>query len=403
MRFRYTAFDIEGGIVEGDTEAKNAAEVLTWMSSRSLKPISVKSLGGVDNGIFKGVLSQSINNTDKIFLTKYLSLMLKVGTDLFKAIDILITDFDKPSMKGLLTEVRDTLGKGQPFYITFAKYPKYFSQVFINLVKAGESSGTLDKVFEDLSKNLEKEQELKGKIKAALIYPVVLVVLSLLILFLMITFALPKIAETFLSAGIKPPLFSKIVFGVGLFLSKNILLVVLFIGSFVTFVWTFFFRTVVGSRIMMETFYRTPVIKDILYRLSIQRFASTLSSLLKSGMPIMQALEITADTVGSPEMRASLIRISRQGLAKGLTLGEAFRKESYFPRVIVNLVSISEKSGHLESILATLAEFYESEIDSSIKIMVSFLEPALLLVIGLIVAVIALSIIVPVYQLVGQI
>ncbi len=403
MRFRYTAFDIDGGIVEGDTEAKNAAEVLTWMSSRSLKPISVKSLGGVDNGIFKGVLSQSINNTDKIFLTKYLSLMLKVGTDLFKAIDILITDFDKPSMKGLLTEVRDTLGKGQPFYITFAKYPKYFSQVFINLVKAGESSGTLDKVFEDLSKNLEKEQELKGKIKAALIYPVVLVVLSLLILFLMITFALPKIAETFLSAGIKPPLFSKIVFGVGLFLSKNILLVVLFIGSFVTFVWTFFFRTVVGSRIMMETFYRTPVIKDILYRLSIQRFASTLSSLLKSGMPIMQALEITADTVGSPEMRASLIRISRQGLAKGLTLGEAFRKESYFPRVIVNLVSISEKSGHLESILATLAEFYESEIDSSIKIMVSFLEPALLLVIGLIVAVIALSIIVPVYQLVGQI
>ena len=386
-------------MVEGDLEAQGPAEVLEWMASQGLRPVSVRAMGGVDKRGLKGIFSQSISVADKVFLTKYLALMLKVGTDLFKAIDILIADFDKPAVKSLLIEVRDSLSKGQPFYGTFTKYPKYFSPVFINLIKAGEASGNLESVFDDLSKSLEKEQAIRGKIRGALIYPIVLVCLAMAILFLLATFALPRIAEVFLSGGIEPPTFSKIVFTVGLFLGNNVYIIIPLIILAVIGSWYFFQKTVMGKGVMGGIMNKTQIISNILYRLALQRFASTLSSLLRSGMPILDSLEITADSVGHAELKAALIRISREGISKGLTVGEAFRREPIFPRVVVNLIAISEKAGHIENILDTLADFYESEIDSSVKTLISFLEPALLLVIGFVVAVIALSIIMPVYQL----
>ena len=130
-----------------------------------------------------------------------------------------------------------------------------------------------------------------------------------------------------------------------------------------------------------------------------KRLSCASSKLMKAGMPIIDSLEIAAEAGGSAELKSALLRISREGIAKGLTIGDAFRKEPYFPQVVVNLISISEQAGHLENILATLADFYEGEITSSVKIMVSFIEPALLVIIGLIVGLIALSIIIPVYQL----
>ena len=222
------------------------------------------------------------------------------------------------------------------------------------------------------------------------------------ILFLLVSFAVPRIAEVFLSGGIEPPTFSKIVFTVGLFLGNNVYIIFPSIVIAIIGLWYFFSKTVNGKGVLGRILNKTPIISNILYKLALQRFASTLSSLLRSGMPILDSLEITADSVGHAELRAALLRISREGITKGLTMGEAFRREPAFPRVVVNLIAISEKAGHIESILDTLSDFYETEIDSSVKTLISFLEPALLLVIGFVVAIIALSIIVPVYQLVTQ-
>ena len=141
MRFHYIASEPNGRVVEADVEAQGPAEVLEWMAMQGLRPVSLKALGGVEAKGWRSIIGgQSITVEDKVFLTKYIALMLKVGTDLFRAIDILIADFDKPAVKSLLIEVRDTLGKGQPFYTTFAKYPKYFSSVFVNLIRSGEAS-----------------------------------------------------------------------------------------------------------------------------------------------------------------------------------------------------------------------------------------------------------------------
>lgn len=402
MKFHFIAIDPKNQMVEEEVEAGSTTEVLGILAGRGLKPISLKTLKGekLKNSKFFG---QKVSVEDKVFLTKYLSLMLRAGTDLFRAINILIQDFDKPSLKNILVEIKNSLEKGQPFYTTFAKYPNHFSNVFISLVRSGEASGNLESVFNNLSVAMEKEQELRGKIKSALIYPVILLVMSISILFLLVSFSLPKIANVFLSSGFNPPLFSRIVLTTGLFLNKYFILILVGLALVVLIIWILLTKVSATKKIFQHFLSKLPVVGELLKKIALQRFASTLSLLMRAGLPILDSLEITADVVGLTEIREGLLRISREGIAKGLTIGDAFRREPMFPLVVSNLIAVSERAGHTEDILKTLSDFYEKEIDSSVKNLVSFLEPAMLLFIGVIIGFIALAIIVPMYQLVGNI
>jgi len=343
-----------------------------------------------------------ISGSDKVFLTKYLALMLRVGIDLLTAVNILISDFDQSAVKNFLIDVRANLTQGQPFWKTFAAHPKDFSPSFVNLVKAAEVSGNLQGTFEDLSESTQREAELRSRIKSALIYPIVLISMAVVIMTFLVTFALPKIANVFTQGDITPPLFSRIVFSVGLFIGGNIWIIlpaviIIFGGGF----W-FARKTDLGGRVVENMIMNTPVIKTVYEEISLQRMASTISSLMKAGLPILETINIAAQTVGHREYRHALERIANEGLAKGLTIGEAFRREAVFPRTVTNLVAISEEAGHLDEVLATLADFYEANIDGSIKGLMSLLEPILLLGMGAMVALIALAIIVPVYQLTTQ-
>jgi type II secretory pathway component PulF len=403
MRFHYIASEPTGKIIEAEMEAQGVAEVLEFLAGRGLKPINIKVVKGFKAVGGKGIFgATTITETDKIFLTRYLGLMLKVGTDLFQAVDVLMNDFDKPIIKVFLAEVRSNLEKGQPFYVSFAKYPRFFDSVFVNLIKAGEASGNLDQILESLSVSLEKQQDIKNRIRGVLIYPIFLLIASFLILFFLVTFALPKIATVFEGSGFEPPLFSRVVFAVGNFFGQYALFIagISIVGIIAAF---YFYKTSLTFRRFLFNFInRLPAIRGVAAKISLQRFASTLSSLVGSGLPLVQGIEITAQAVGNEELKTALLRISREGITKGLTVSEAFRKEPIFPRVVVNLISISEKAGHLENVLTTLANFYETETDTTIKFMVSLLEPALLMIMGVIVGTIALSIIVPIYQLTGK-
>jgi len=401
MLFHYVAADEAGKMTEGDFEADALADVLRFLGSKQLSPISVKPMERVKLGA-KRFFGGGINTSDKVFLTKYLALMLRVGTDLLSAIDILLDDFDKPSVRNFLLEVRDNLSKGQPFYEAFARHPREFSPTMINLIKAAESSGSLQKTFEDLSISLEKDAEIQSKVKSAMIYPIVLLCMATGILTFLVTFALPKVADVFTQSGIKPPWFSQIVFTVGLFLGANILIILpTFLVIIAVMVWAVL-KTDTGKKMFDRTITNLPIIRTTYHELAIQRMASTMSSLMRAGLPIVQTITIAAETVGVGEYREALLRIANDGLSKGLTIGEAFRRETVFPKMVTNLVAISEKAGHLDEVLATLSDFYESNVDSNIKALVSLLEPAMLLVMGVMVAIIALAIIVPIYQLTTQ-
>jgi type II secretory pathway component PulF len=267
------------------------------------------------------------------------------------------------------------------------------------LIKAAEASGTLEKTFSDLSTSLAREAELRSRVRSALAYPAILLVMSLAIILFLTTYALPKIAALFEEGGISPPGFSRVVFGVGLFIGAHWIpiistLVVALVGGT-----AFFGFTELGRRLVSRGFAKFPLTRRIYKELAIQRFASTMSSLMKAGLPIVQAVNITAETVGAEEFRFALQRIASEGLSKGLTIGEAFRREPIFPKVVTNLIAVSENAGHLDEVLKTLAEFYANNVDNNIKTLVSVLEPVLLLVMGGLVALIALSIILPIYQI----
>lgn len=401
MKFKYVASQSDGRIIEGNVDAKGKAEVLSFLTVHNLRPVSIKS---AEEGFIKraNLFGGRITLTDQIFLSKNLALMLKIGVGLLQAINILINDFEKKAMKALLLEVRSGIEKGQPFYLTFARYPKIFSQAYVSLIKAGESSGNLENIFENLSNSLSKEKTLRDQIRSILVYPIILLVTSVLILVFLVAFAIPKIARLFLESGFNPPLFSKIVFAVGLFFGNYgiyVLGAVIIIAAALFYAYRFSFFV---KKFVLSFVTELPVVRKIVKKIALQRFAATLASLIKSGMPLTEALEITAGTVNHLEIRAALLRISREGLAKGLTVGEAFRRESSFPRMVVDLIAVSEKAGHIEDVLTTLSDFYVGEIDSSLKALVSFLEPILLLIIGVIIGTIALAIIIPIYQLTTQ-
>jgi type IV pilus assembly protein PilC len=206
----------------------------------------------------------------------------------------------------------------------------------------------------------------------------------------------------FLSGGFDPPAFARFVFAASRFISANLwMLGGASIAGFAGGAW-FIFRTRPGRAVLWLLLERLPAVGPIVQRIAIQRFAGTLSSLLQAGVPIIEALKITAAAVGHSGFRVALNRIAEQGIARGLTLGESFRKEPVFPLVISTLISVSEKTGNLDEVLKTLATFYESEIDAAIKSMVSLVEPLMLIVLGAIVGLIALSVVVPIYQLIGQ-
>ncbi|MDP3725184.1 MAG: type II secretion system F family protein [Nanoarchaeota archaeon] len=402
MRYKYKATQSDGSITESEMDARDVSEVLRFIAGRGLRPISIKKIAGRfgSGGLrfFKG----KITLTDEIFLSKYLGLMLRIGTSLLQAITILLEDFKKPAVRDFLMQVRTNLEEGRPFYTAFEEYPNSFSAVYINLVKAGETSGNLDNVFQNLTTSLSKEKQLKDQIKSALIYPVFLLSTSFLVLIFLVTFALPRIAKVFTEGGFEAPFFSRIVFGIGFFFGKFGWVVIVFLILLIILSVYLYKRFLGFQKFVWLVIGDIPVVRDILQKIALQRFASTFSSLIRAGIHLAEALLITSDAVGHREIGGALSRISKEGISKGLTLGEAFKRESAFPQTVQSLILISEKAGRTEEVLDTLADFYAIEIDSSLKTLISFLEPVLLLFVGGVVGVIAISVIVPIYQLTSQ-
>ncbi len=398
MLYHYSAVDGQGNPVESDYEADTLDQVLQFLRGKELKPIAVQSIGS-KKGVWSVSFSRGISTSDKVFLTKYLALMLRVGIDLLSAVNILISDFDKPAVRNFLLDVRTNLTQGQPFWKSFAAHPKSFSPTFVSLIKSAELSGNLEETFQSLSVSTEREAEMQSRIRAAFIYPIILLVMASAIVAFLTTFALPKIAAVFTQSGVTPPLFSRIVFSVGLFVGGNIVAIVLILVVLITFCVWGGTRTRMGRQMIDRFLMNTPVIKTVYQELSLQRMARTISSLMKAGLPIIDTISVAAQTVGHEDFKLALMRVADEGLAKGLTIGAAFRRETVFPKTVTNLIAISEQAGHLDEVLSTLADFYEVNIDTSIKTLMALLEPILLFVMGAMVAVIALAIIIPIYQL----
>jgi len=404
MLFHYLAQDSKGKVKEGHISQPNLKAVLDYLTSQNLKPLAVKPITFEEKIRKKGFFfkKEQISLTEKVFLIKYLALMLRIGTDLFGAIDILIEFFESGPVRRFLLEARTYLEQGKPFSLVFEKHPEVFSPIITNLVKAGEASGNLEMTLNQIALDLERERLMTTKIKSALIYPVILIIASFLMVVFLITFAIPRLGEMFLSTGQPIPFYTRLVLTTGMFLNQYLYIFLPLILGIPAFLYYYFTRVEAGKKYFSDLLLKLPIIKDLMEKMALFRLTSVLGNLIKAGMPIIKAVEITAMAVGHPNYESALIKIAKEYLTQGLTIGESFRKERVFPSILINLISLSEKAGKLEEVLFSLASFYEGEIDTTLKTLTSLIEPLLLLILGIIVGGIALSLIIPVYQMVSQ-
>ncbi len=344
----------------------------------------------------------SISRSDKLFLTKNLSVLIKAGVPMREALET-VGEQSGPELRKLMEKVETDVVSGVSLSVAFGKHKESFDAFYISLIKAGEESGTLDDNMVFLAEQLNKDYALRGKVMAALAYPSLVVGATLIMGMFLSWFVLPKLTEMFSSFEVALPLSTQILMGIA-WLMKNYgpLVMVGFVGLVALI--SFAIR-VPKIRLHWDSMIlKIPVIGKIVADGELGRFCRNMGTMLKSGIPMMKSFEITAGTLTNLRFKRDLLEMEAK-VSQGKSIYEAMSAKKYdeFPKMVSRMIRVGEKSGNLEDMLIYLSGYYEDEIDVASKNLATLLEPILLLVIGSVVAFVALAIITPIYSLMGNI
>jgi len=403
ITFIYEAYAKDGSIVRGEHESGERQDVIEYLSKHNLTPISIKRLHSV--GGKRGLLSMqffdSIKPVDIMFFVRNLATTTKAGLSVVESLDILIEDTEKVSMKKILQGAQAMIKNGRLLSDGFESHANSFPPIFMGMLRAGEISGQLDATLAELGKYLSKEYELRSKIKSALMYPAILLISSLCVVILLLMFVLPKLTKAFLTSGAELPFATKFFLAISNALTYSFILDFVLLFGFVWF-FLYFRTTILGKKFFFWLLSHTPVASSLIKKVALVRFSRTFGNLIASGLSAVESLELSSRSIGN---RSYMLAIEKavEDIKNGVSMSESFAKyPELFPKMLISLIAVGERTGSLQSILITFADFYEEEVDTSLKDLTSILEPALLLVMGFLVGSIAFSIILPIYQLVGN-
>lgn len=398
MQFSYKLTDNQGKITSGKIEAANLQEARNRLALQegtlvALEPFSKDK----KTGLKKQLIIGNMRLVDRVMMAKHLSIMIKSGMSIDAALEVL-ADSASPlihdRMTGLLNEVR----KGNSFANALKKYPKDFNNLFVNLVAVGESAGTLAKNLEILAVQQHKSYELRNKIKAASIYPIIVIIAVLGLMTMVSTFVLPKLKGFFVALGSNMPPLTRALQAASNFLSSYWWLIIAIVAGLVVLaqVMQRFYHT----RLWLHYFYlKIPLVGTVNRNVNLALFCRTMSSLLSSGITIDESLKIVSDTLTNAVYREQLV-IVYHNILKGNSLSDAMANRQYFPPMLFRMVKVGENSGNLSEVLDYLANFYEEDVDNATKNFSSTLEPALLIIIGLTVGLVSIGIIQPIFKLI---
>jgi type IV pilus assembly protein PilC len=401
--YLYEASNKENKITHGEYEANSPEEVIGYLTKRDLIPISVKSINDISRS--KDILSiqlfASISSVDIMFFVRNLAITVKAGLSIVEAFEILVKDTKNKLMKKILEGVQAMVQNGQPLSVAFSAYKDSFPPIFIGMIKAGEVSGQLDKNLSDLAKYLSKEYALRGKIKGALTYPIILLVASAVVVALMLMFVLPKLTASFAASGVALPWITQVFLFISNILTWNYIADVVVVSGIIFF-FSYFRNTKIGKRLFFFIASRLPVANDLIKKIALVRFTRTLGNLLGSGLSVVDSLSIASESVNNQDFTDAIDK-AIEDIKSGIPISESLNKyPKLFPNLLMSLIVVGERTGSLQEILITFADFYDEEVDNTLKELTSVLEPALLLIMGLMIGAIAVSIILPIYQLIGH-
>lgn len=340
----------------------------------------------------------SVSLRDKIVFAKNLQIMLKTGLSLAKALNILATQSDNQKFKKILLEIQTGIEQGGTFASALKKHPKEFNELFVSMIESGELAGNLEEVLDYLQTQMKKDHELIAKVRGALIYPAVVVVAMVGIGIGLMVFVIPRLISIFEELKTDLPLPTKVLIGLSNFLTSQGLWVIL--GAVLLFFLVRFIKkTSQGKKFFHYLMLRAPVMGPIVHKINLARFARTLSSLIKTDLPIIQSFNITSQTLGNVYYKQSLIT-SAEEIKKGVPMNQTLVKhKKLFPPMVIQMVTVGEESGEVDEVLVELANFYEEDIDQTMENLPQLIEPLLILVLGAGVGAMAVSIIMPLYSL----
>lgn len=333
-----------------------------------------------------------------MFFTRQFATLFASGVPVVQAFDALIGQIKNKNFKKILIQMRNDIEKGSSLADSMRRHPRVFSSLFVNMVRAGEEGGMLDKVLQRMADYFEKMIKLKRKIIGAMIYPSLVIAVAILVVAIIMIFVIPTFAKLFAEMGLDLPLPTRITIAMSNFMAKSGIFI--FLGIIIFFVFVKFFRrSENGRKITDSIFLRIPVLGTILLKASLSRFSRTLGTLLGSGVPILNSMEISARASGNKVIEDVVIDM-KEDITAGKSLTEVLKsKPEIFPPIFVQMVNVGESTGATDEMLNKVADFYDEEVDNAVANLMSMLEPALIVFLGVTIGFIVVSLYLPIFKL----
>lgn len=404
-KFFYTAKSFSGETKSGEMDVKNESDLARQLRSDGFVLTSAKELIAEEKkSIDIKMLDRffGVPLSEKMMFTRNLSVMVSSGLPLTRALDNISLQTKNKKFSKILGEIKESVQSGASFADALRKFPAIFDDLFVNMIKVGESSGNLEEVLDILATQLEKDHEIRGKVKGALTYPGVILVAMILIGIIMLTYVLPKITSVFSDMDVVLPKSTLFIIGLSDFFKNHSILVFIIVVALAVFI-KIFIKTVPGKRTVGFLSINTPLINNIIIKVNCARFARIYSSLLKSGVSVVESLKIISDTLTNYYYKDAILEGVEQ-IQKGNNLSKVLEKKGkIFPVLVPQMLQVGEETGKTESVLMRLAEFYEDEVNQLTKNLSSIIEPVLMIIIGAAVGFFAVSMLQPMYGLMSNI
>ena len=390
--FNYKGVNRRGKKIDCEIKGTSIAEVKALLR-QGITPSGVKKK---PKSLFGD--GKKITALDIAIVTRQIATMLGAGVPLVQSIDLIATGSDNKSLRSLMQKISVKVQAGLPLSETLREHPKYFDELYCDLVKSGEASGSLDQIFDRLAIYKEKAEALKSKIKKAMFYPIAVLVVASIVTAILLIFVVPQFAEIFASFGAELPAFTLFVLGISEMMQQYwwVVLAALMVSFYLigkTYKTNLTFRTWADGRII-----KLPVIGNILNKAAVARYARTLSTTFAAGVPLIEALESAAGASGNEVYKNAILYI-REEVSSGNQMYLAMKQTDQFPEMVISMVSIGEETGALDSMLAKVANIYEQEVDDAVDGLTALLEPMIMAVLGVVIGGLIIAMYLPIFQL----
>ncbi|MDD5558825.1 type II secretion system F family protein [Candidatus Methylomirabilis sp.] len=395
--FVYRGRSRTGRVVAGRMEANTPEAVVAGLRQQRIFPISIKPQPKSIEFKIPG-FGGRVKEKDLAVFTRQLATMIDAGLPLVQCLETLASQQPNRQLKKTLTEIRVNVEGGSTFAAALKRHPTVFNPLYANMVEAGEAGGLLDTILNRLAVYIEKAMNLRRKVKGAMIYPSTIVTVAIAVVIFLLTFVIPVFEGFFEGSGVPLPLPTQIVMAVSRFVRRYLLAGLSLVITGIVGI-RFSYKTEKGRRAIDGLFLRTPIFGSLLRKVAVARFTRTLGTLIASGVPILDGLDITAKTAGNKVVEEAIIE-TRGNIAEGKTIADPLRASGVFPPMVVQMISVGEQTGALDSMLEKIAEFYDAEVDQAVANLTALIEPILIVFLGVVVGGMIVAMYLPIFKLV---